>query len=118
MTEVTPIPKPEPRGPKQRKEVKRTQIKPVSDRRREAWPEEKIIKEAVFKRDGYQCRLKNHPDPRVGPCKGRLTYHHLQKASGLGKVTVENGASLCELHNGLMEDEPDLCKELGMVIRG
>lgn len=103
-------------------------IKPVSDKRAALRDEHAEVRAAVFARDRWRCQLeadllvRRHRADRalleaVGPCRGPLTPHHLQKASGLGGYTLENLTSLCAGHNNWVEDHPTLATELGMVRR-
>lgn len=73
---------------------------------------DRVVKAQVRARDG-RCLLDRH-DPTG--CYGRLTYHHLVKASAGGKVTVENGVTLCVAHNGWVEDNPAEARRLGLVV--
>jgi 5-methylcytosine-specific restriction endonuclease McrA len=82
------------------------------------------VREAVFLRDGYLCRLSpyrslNQEGRDWGPCFGvPLTFHHLIKASHpLGTYTEENGTTLCSGHNDMIEDWPKEAEAIGLVIR-
>ena len=99
-------------------ELKRTgRIKPVSDKRRESWPDEAAVRAAVFARDGNRCRIKPLlRGTRWERCWGRLTVHHLRKASAQGAFTEENLIAACAGHNSWVEDHPDLARRLGLVL--
>jgi hypothetical protein len=60
------------------------------------------VREVVFARDGHRCLLFS------SLCRGGPTFHHRRKAGAGGAYTVENGATLCEFHNGHVEDNPDM----------
>lgn len=85
-----------------------------SRKRREAVKSHRAIREAVFARDRYLCRM---PIAVGGPCVGPLTPHHVRKASQGGGYTVENLIALCRFHNDWCEDEPDIAHRLGFVKR-
>lgn len=97
-------------------QLKRTRLKPVSDKRRAAAPERAEVREQVFARDRHRCRLDGAADV-AGACRGPLTPHHLKKASAGGEYTLTNLVTLCAGHNTWVEDEPVKATELGMVIR-
>lgn len=94
---------------------RRTRLKPRSAKVEAARDEHAVVREAVFKRDSYTCRIAPFlPDL---PCRGRLTPHHVLKASQGGKYTVENLVSACVFHNDWCEDNPDDAVALGLVKR-
>ena len=78
------------------------------DRRRE-------VREAVFTRDRWTCRLAT--TRQAGSCFGPLTPHHLRKASAGGGYTEENLVTLCAGHNTWVEDHPIAATMLGLVER-
>ncbi len=82
--------------------------KRVNDLRRR-----RVVKEAVFRRDGG-CILR---DGRWGPCYGILTVHHLKKASQGGAYDEANLVALCARHNGKVEDEPTMAHAMGLVVK-
>lgn len=96
--------------------MKRTRLRPMSKKRRQANVLKTAIRQAVFARDGYQCQLAR-VSPVVGDCFGPLTPHHLLKASAGGEYVVDNLTTLCAHHNGWVEDHPRVATELGMVRR-
>lgn len=73
------------------------------------------VSEQVFERDGWSCAL--HGVAEAGPCFGKLTPHHLLKASAGGEHSLENLISLCQYHNGLVEDRPNWAHSVGLVVR-
>lgn len=98
--------------------MKRSPIRRMSNKRRADLARRAAIRDVVFVRDNFTCRLRLAALlPIVGFCSGPLTPHHVQKASDLGEYTVENLVTLCAFHNGLMEDQPRLAYDLGMVVR-
>ena len=96
--------------------MKRTRLKPISDRRLAERDERAEMRDRVFTRDGGRCRLAGWL-PDTGPCSGVLTVHHLRKSAQGGPYTLVNLLSLCAGHNTWVEDNPDLAHELGLVIR-
>lgn len=73
------------------------------------------IRDAVFERDGYRCRLGHY-----SPCYGPLTPHHRRKASQGGTYTLENLVALCASHNDALEADADLAaygRSVGLVLR-
>lgn len=118
MSPYSTLPPPDPdkvRAWRQRSK----RLKPASDRKRAAREDEALVREAVFARDRWTCQLRQAARERddVPECWGRLSFHHLLKASAGGKYTEENGTTLCIGHNGWVEDQPELAAELGMVRR-
>ena len=95
--------------------MKRSRIRPVSDKRRARWAEEDEVRRAVFKRDGHRCQA---PGAFGLSCWGPPTYHHLEKAWKGANFTVENGLTLCLRHNQEVENHPQEAEELGLVHRG
>lgn len=76
------------------------------------------IREAVFYRDGYRCRMGGVPG--AGPCAGHLTPHHRRKGGQGGGYTVENLATLCVRHNDELEADADLAflgRTMGLVLK-
>lgn len=67
------------------------------------WKRQGHVRSAVFARDG-DCLLRGF----TMRCGGGLEYHHRRKASSAGAFTVQNGATLCSLHNAYVEDHPAL----------
>jgi len=76
------------------------------------------IRERVFARDGYRCRLQAVEG--AGRCFGGITPHHVVKASQGGAYTVDNLVTLCAHHNDQVEADADLAAlahRLGLVTR-
>ena len=94
---------------------RRKPLNPVSAKKRAAAPERGAVREAVFERDGYRCRI----GPLVPdvPCAGRLSPHHLRKASAGGKFDLDNLWTACIRHNDWVEDHPAQAGTLGLVIK-
>lgn len=92
---------------------------------------QKVIRLAVFERDGHRCQIREWlaradltPARRaeirasMGECFGELTPHHLKKQSQGGKDTMTNETSLCVFHNDTwVEDHPTMAHEIGLTIR-
>lgn len=76
---------------------------------------ERVVREAVFARDGHRCLLHGHP-LWWGPCLGALTFHHLYKAGQGGAYTEANGVTLCVHHNDEVENRPDDARALGLLV--
>ena len=93
---------------------RRTPLRSRGARRTAEKPSESKVKALVFARDYQTCRLAWHQDSK---CTGRLTPHHLRKASAGGAYIVENLVTLCAGHNGWVEDNPDEATMLGLVVR-
>lgn len=88
-------------------------LKPMSDKKRAALPDEREVREAVFKRDGYRCRLgtiEQHD------CVRSLSVHHLLKASAGGFYEPANLVTLCIVANDWVEDHPVIAHGFGLVI--
>lgn len=95
--------------------LRRVRLRPISRKRAAQIPARQAVREQVLARDGHRCMLSNYG---VGPCSGRLEMHELRKASQASDTyTVENGLTLCSLHNQWVEDAPDVAWALGLVIR-
>lgn len=76
------------------------------------------IRQQVFARDGFRCRLRGVPG--AGRCLGPLSYHHRRKGGQGGSYTVENGAALCIGHNDRLEADADLAllaRTMGLVLK-
>lgn len=111
--------------------ARRARLQPVSKARRGKRDEHRAVRDEVFARDGWTCRLAEHVGDivttdllgtrtRVVPdCWGPLTFHHRRKASAGGGYTTENGAVLCSWHNSWVEDEPAAAREAAphLVVR-
>jgi len=92
---------------------RRTRIRRTSSRRALARSHYEQVKATVFQRDG-RCRLAGS---LLGPCLGRLTPHHLWKSGQGGPDHPCNIITLCEFHNGLVEDMDRADAEaLGLVV--
>jgi 5-methylcytosine-specific restriction endonuclease McrA len=113
MPDVQPLPK----APFQfRKPAGR--IKAQSAKRRKANASHVAIRQQVFERDRFLCRLQGATG--AGECFGPLTPHHVRKASQGGAYSVDNLASLCAHHNVQLEADADLSRlaeQMGLVAR-
>lgn len=94
--------------------VRSAPLRARSAKREALRPAELAATQAMLDRDGHRCLLSNYG---VGPCSGRLTPHHLTKAWKGWDWSLDNLATLCELHNGWVEDAPDVAWALGLVVR-
>ena len=93
---------------------RRRPIRPVSERRQAARDAAEPVVQAVFDRD-HGCVA--HRAPGTPPCRGRVTPHHLRKEGQGGLWSLDNLVTLCQGHNGWVEDQPDAAHALGLVIR-
>lgn len=98
--------------------MKRSRLRPMSAKRAAGVEERQIIRDAVFARDGHRCRLDGVVG--AGTCFGRLTPHHVRKASQGGAYDMDNLQTLCAGHNDGIEADADLAalaRSLGLVRR-
>jgi len=96
-------------------QLRRSPLKPMSEKRRDAIPDRAQVRSQVFARDGYRCQAASlFLDVR---CFGNLTVHHLTKASQGGTYTPDNLVTLCARHNDLIEERPTIATALGLVRR-
>lgn len=101
--------------------LRRTRIKPVSDKRRAEAPEHAVIRERVFARDRFcQVYALGYTRYAVGPCHGPMTPHHRRKASAGGGYSFENLVAACLHHNEAMESDAGLARwahSVGLVVK-
>lgn len=104
-------------GPLRRRSplVATKRLSPRSKRREEEAAERTIIRERVFARDRWTCRLVTLDASHR--CGGPLTPHHVHKASQGGSYTEDNLVRLCAAGNTWVEDHPSEAHALGLVIR-
>lgn len=93
----------------------RKALRPRSAKVEADLPRRAAVREAVFRRDGWTCRLATTTS--AGPCFGPLTPHHVKKASAVGAYSEENIVTLCAGHNTWVEDFPLAATALGLVQR-
>lgn len=93
----TPLPR---AGAPGRTRPRRAGTDPGRAARREA---EALVRRGCAERD-RGCRLSGAAG--TGPCAGRLTFHHLRKASQGGPYAPHNGLTLCVAHNEWVETDP------------
>lgn len=106
-------------------QLKRTRIKPVSDKRRAGGPARQAAVAAAFERDGWRLvdgrwiggRCIPHERGWPGSCFGELTPHRLHKGSAGGGYTTDNVVAACSFSNGDIENRHDLAVELGLLIQ-
>lgn len=103
--------------------MKRSRLSPMSKKRRASLAERERVRLEVFQRDGF-CMFWAHTQgmttaemAKLPSCAGPLTPHHLLKASAGGPYTAANLLTLCSRHNVFVEEAPDLCWRMGLVIR-
>ncbi len=101
--------------------MKRTRLRPISDKKRAATDEHRIVRLRVYARDGVcQVYAWGYGRYAVGPCHGPMTPHHRRKASAAGSYTFENLVAVCQGHNEALESDADLAKwarTVGLVVR-
>lgn len=99
----------------------RKRLPMMSEKRKAELPVRRGVREAVFARDGFRCRIAplliTAGFHSTSQCHGPLTPHHLKKASGGGEYTEANIVTACLFHNDLMENEPIIAEKINMVIR-
>lgn len=100
--------------PERRSGLQRSgRIKPRSEARKAAAAERAKIWGQVALRDNFSCRIA--PLVPDVACFGRLTPHHLRKASQGGEFTPDNLIAACQFHNDWVETEPARARALGLV---
>ena len=102
--------------------MKRSRLKPMSDKRRKVNAKRKEALEAHFgPREGWRCWFTAHPGLFVaGGCFGELAGHEILKRSRAGStdanlLDMANIVILCQRHNSWVEDEPQLAHGLGLA---
>ena len=89
-----------------RTELRRSRLRRESDAHLTARADHPEVRLAVFQRDRWTCRLAGVAE--AGPCGGPLTPHHLLKEKHGGAYTLANLVTCCAVHNGWIEDHPEL----------
>lgn len=104
--------------------MKRSRLSPMSKKRRASLAERERVRLEVFQRDGgcvmfwhVGLPVREESKSPVPECGGPMTPHHKRKASACGPYIPENLVTLCAVHNGWVEDEPDDAYALGLTIR-
>lgn len=95
--------------------VRRSQLNPKSKKRRARDAAMRAARHVLTVRDTDVCRLAHVR--HLGACMGPLDPHHLLKQSAGGTEDPDGLVWLCRLHNGWVEDWPDVAHELGLVAR-
>ncbi len=95
---------------------RKSPVKKQSDRRKGQTAERRRVVDDVIARDGG-CIPSLVGAP--GPCVGPLTAHEVVKRSQMrdAHLDVSNCIASCWFHNGWIEDNPNLARELGLVKR-
>lgn len=103
--------------------VKRSPLKPVSEKRKALNRERKELMEQAFgPRDTWKCqwgtaiRFAAVAVPAsMMPCHGDINGHEVLKRSRGGSITdMTNVLTLCNYHNDLIEQEPLMAEHLGL----
>jgi len=94
--------------------LKRTRLKPISDKRREEIPERQKTLEVVFARDKRQCRAAAFfPDM---PCQGPLDGHEpLSRARGGNPLDPDEVVTVCRGHHDHIHAHPEESAALGLL---
>ena len=99
--------------------MKRSRIRPVSEKRKALNIERRKILEATFgPRDTWRCALRDTPQALVafGACFGSVNGHEVLKRSQGGSITdPENIIMLCNHHNSEVENQPIRAHEFGLM---
>lgn len=91
--------------------LKRTPIRPVSDRQRDEWQRRAELRARLAAERGDACEL------RTPVCTGRQQgLHHLRKASQGGRTVEGNVLLSCNACNTWCEDNPARARTMGLVI--
>jgi hypothetical protein len=99
--------------------MKRSRVKPMSDKRRAANIERKrLMVETFGPENSWTCWFKNKaPELALaGPCMGNIHGHEALKSSrGGSRLDMANVVLVCDYHNGWIETEPLLANRLGLA---
>ena len=99
--------------------MKRTRIKPVSDKRRAVNVERRRMLEQTFgKRESWRCSLRDTPSALAafGACFGEVNGHEVLKRSQGGSIVdPENIVLLCNHHNSQVEMFPVEAHKFGLM---
>lgn len=106
----------------------------MSARRRAEKPDRDAAREAVFERDGRQCQFWAYVCLALAlgkldtsdfrrflhfkRCRGPLEMHEPAHSKNVGRTNVDRSVTSCKFHNGLAEDEPELCRKIGWAESG
>jgi hypothetical protein len=111
--------------------VKRTRVKPVSDKRRRENKERAAMMEEKYGPRPWECQFHDFTTARDADlmhrvadlgglnCHGDVNGHEIVKASAwrAGRLEPTNVATLCNFHNGWIEDHPIEARQLGLSKR-
>lgn len=96
--------------------MKRTRIKPMSDKRRALNALRKPVVAAVMDRDNNRCCAQGRG---FGACHGRLTGHETKSRARAGTdanlLDPAGMLTLCAFHNTWCEDNPATAHEFGLT---
>ena len=99
--------------------MKRTRIKPVSDRRRAVNKlRAEMMEEHFGPRDTWACWVRSRPAMALvmGGCYGDVNGHEVVKRSQGGSIVdPTNILLLCNRHNSFVENEPDIAHKFGLM---
>ncbi len=94
--------------------MKRTRLKPVSDKRRARLNLRRQTRNHVLQRDQYVCQARHAP----GDCAGVLDVHEKIRRSqwAAGIYDVDNCVTVCRRHHEWITGNPQAAHDLGLVL--
>ena len=97
--------------------MKRSRLRPVSDKRRDDNALRAEMMEAKYGPRPWRCLAERALLGQMGPCHGEVNGHEIIKASQwrAGRLVPDNVVTLCNFHNGWVEDNPIEAHELGLM---
>lgn len=102
--------------------MKRSRIKPVSDKRRALNVRRLELQEAAWgPKRWWRCWFKDRPAEMAlaGPCAGIVDGHEILKRSRSGKdenlIDIDGQVPLCRYHNGWIENWPIEAHRMGLA---
>lgn len=102
--------------------MKRSRIRPVSDKRKALNAERKILMEEKFgPREEWRCSFADFGGENLAFVAlwthgGAVNGHEILKRSRGGSITdMENVVLLCDVHNSWVEDNPALATRMGLA---
>lgn len=93
--------------------MRRTRVRPVSDRRRAERPARHDVVEAAGRRDGWRCRARELVG---GPCAGPLDPHEIipRSAWAADYLELDNIVTVCRRHHDWIGDNPTAAHDAGL----